>query len=360
MLHTAQTPRFRAPAAPVSPCKRLTFQAFAWLLLWLASTAAQASDRRVSVRSTGSAAAMLSSDQVGRMRYDQVGILGTAHVHYAARTWLEPSLGLAGGGFLASQGGHGGLLAPVAGVLVVRRSDRLSPFATLDAGPAFTGTLARPFFSLGVGLDVPLSTRVSLGPVLGYGHVIQWNQAGSSTDARYLWVGLSMRAHRSPREAPVPRAPRVPAAAPAPVMPVAHEPEDPAELVALIERALPSPSARVELLAPVLFRFDSAELEPIGVAMLHEVAHVLDVRRDIALLQIQGYADARGDAAYNAALSRRRATRVLEWLVEHGVSASRLTIASEGEAAPVETGASESAHEQNRRVIFRVLALEEP
>src|SRR5688572_31839443 len=47
-------------------------------------------------------------------------------------------------------------------------------------------------------------------------------------------------------------------------------------------------AARVELLAPVLFAFDSDQLEPIGVAMLHEVAHTLRERNDIRLLEIEG------------------------------------------------------------------------
>ena len=51
------------------------------------------------------------------------------------------------------------------------------------------------------------------------------------------------------------------------------EPELSPELLTLIERA--APGARTELLAPVLFKFDSAALEAIGVAMLHEVAREL-------------------------------------------------------------------------------------
>jgi OOP family OmpA-OmpF porin len=139
------------------------------------------------------------------------------------------------------------------------------------------------------------------------------------------------------------------------------EPSEPGEdVMVLLERALPAQHAQVELLAPVLFRFDSDELEPIGVAMLHEVAHVLEVRTDIELLQIQGYADARGSDDYNRQLSERRAQRVLAWLIEHGVSSDRLSIAGQGEASPVEAGSSEDSLEQNRRVIFRVLRLSEP
>ena len=51
------------------------------------------------------------------------------------------------------------------------------------------------------------------------------------------------------------------------------------DLDKLLDAALPmpeAPKARVELLAPVLFKFASDELEPVGVAMLHEVARELE------------------------------------------------------------------------------------
>jgi outer membrane protein OmpA-like peptidoglycan-associated protein len=130
-------------------------------------------------------------------------------------------------------------------------------------------------------------------------------------------------------------------------------------VIELIERTLPGPT-RVELLAPVLFAFDSDTLEPIGIAMLHEVANTLRDRTDIKLVQIQGYADERGDAEYNRALSQRRAERVQAWLVEHGVQAERLTVEPRGASSFVEAGQDEGSHTQNRRVIFRVLEATEP
>lgn len=123
----------------------------------------------------------------------------------------------------------------------------------------------------------------------------------------------------------------------------------------LIEKALPTQTTRTELLAPVLFAFNSDKLDASGVAMLHEVAHTLAERQDIAMLEIQGYADKRGNVEYNRALSERRAERVRQWLMDHGVPAERLRIAAHGASEFVESGEQESAHEQNRRVIFRVV-----
>jgi len=110
----------------------------------------------------------------------------------------------------------------------------------------------------------------------------------------------------------------------------------------------------------VLFALDSDRIEPIGIAMLHEVAHALSTRPDIRLLEVQGYADRRGSELHNQELSMRRAERVRDWLVAHGVEPERLVVAARGASAPVEAGSSELAYEQNRRVVFRVLELVEP
>jgi outer membrane protein OmpA-like peptidoglycan-associated protein len=133
------------------------------------------------------------------------------------------------------------------------------------------------------------------------------------------------------------------------------------ELNELLDRALPpTREDRMELLAPVLFAFDSDTLEPVGVAMLHEVASLLKSRPDIELLAILGFADKRGSSEYNLQLSTRRAERVRAWLMEHGIAGERLTVQNLGATGFVETGETETEHEQNRRVIFRVLRLREP
>lgn len=123
----------------------------------------------------------------------------------------------------------------------------------------------------------------------------------------------------------------------------------------LVDRAVPGRTDQVELLAPVLFAFDSDALEPVGIAMLHEVARELNKRPDLELIEIRAYSDARGSAEYNRALAERRGQRVRDWLIEHGVAADRLSIAPLGAAEPVEAGDGEAAYEQNRRVVFRVV-----
>jgi OOP family OmpA-OmpF porin len=314
------------------------------------------------MRGSLGAGTMLGGDQTATLHYDRVAMLGDIRLGYGVLPWLDLHAGFVGGGFLASAStATGALMATTVGGLVHTMAHGLQPFAMLDVGAGVTGELVRPVLRFGLGVDVPLSRAFALGPVLGYGQVFQWDKDYYSSDARYVWAGIGFvyRPFLAPEPAPAPHRWLRLMPQPAPPPPASAQPVAPSsELLELIEQTMPEPeSDRVELLAPVLFRFDSDELEPIGVAMLHEVARLLAQRGDIELLAIHGYADSRGSAEYNQKLSLRRATRVREWLIAHGVAEERLEVAPEGATHFVEAGTTESEHEQNRRVVFRVLKL---
>jgi outer membrane protein OmpA-like peptidoglycan-associated protein len=313
-----------------------------------------------SVRSAAGLALMTSVDQRGWLGYDEVGVLGDVQFAYQVRPWFEPKAGVLGGAFLARDDQPaGGLLAPFAGALFSVAHHELRPYAQADVGVAFTGALIKPLLRIGIGLDVELTRAFALGPVLNYGQVFQTARPGIGTsDARFLWVGIGI-AYRPVRSTEPPKKPEkrevmlAPPEPPRPVEPSTH-------LMELIERTLPSDSTQVELLAPVLFEFDKDALLPVGVAMLHEVARELRQRPELELVEIQGYADSRGGSEYNRALSNRRAQRVFDWLVAHEVAPERLRIAAEGATGFVEQGTTEEAHEQNRRVVFRVIKVRAP
>jgi outer membrane protein OmpA-like peptidoglycan-associated protein/drug/metabolite transporter superfamily protein YnfA len=332
---------------------------------WLAMHAGRAlaaEPGSLSLRASAALATLTTADQIGYLHYDRQGLVGTLHFGYALLPWLDARLGMAGGGFLSSSDPTGGLLAPNTGLVAQVTGVPVLPYASFDAGAAITGKLVRPFAQLGLGADFPIGHGLALGPYLGHGRVFQTHEKGASSDAGYLFVGLSLAfrterpkriAHRAPSPLATPRIVQAEDSA------EPYEPPDPPVsepspiLLELLDQAVPS--ARTELLAPVLFAFDSDALEPIGVAMLHEVARMLEQRRDLELVEIAGYADQRGGSDYNRELSDRRARRVMAWLIEHGIAAERLTVAAQGASGFVESGASELAHEQNRRVVFRVL-----
>ena len=308
-------------------------------------------------RASLGAALMTSPDQTGRLGFDTFGLTSHLMFGYVFAPWLDLHLGFAAGAYPSATGDAGAAIAPSVGPLVSVPLGGLRPFAYADAGVAFTGPVSRPYFHGGVGIDFQITRAFTFGPLIGYGHVFQNNGPRYSSDARSVEICGTLT-FRPVGDEPPQRAvtyvyrDRVVEMPPPPAPPSG-------ELDKLLDEALPmpkAPKARVELLAPVLFKFASDELEPVGVAMLHEVSRELKKRQDIRLIEIQGYADNRGADQLNIELSNRRAQRVHEWLVAHGVEPERLRVAAHGETEPVEEGAeTEEAHEQNRRVVFRVI-----
>lgn len=65
-------------------------------------------------------------------------------------------------------------------------------------------------------------------------------------------------------------------------------------------------------------------------------------------VRIEGNCDERGTREYNFALGARRANAVKEYLVAHGVSASRIDTISYGKERPIDPGSNEEAWARNR------------
>lgn len=99
----------------------------------------------------------------------------------------------------------------------------------------------------------------------------------------------------------------------------------------------------------VTFAFDSSNLTPAATSALNDVANVL-VQYPDTRVNIAGHTDSTGDASYNQGLSERRARSVGNYLIQAGVSGSRLNMVGYGENQPVASNATESGRAQNRRV----------
>jgi outer membrane protein OmpA-like peptidoglycan-associated protein len=110
---------------------------------------------------------------------------------------------------------------------------------------------------------------------------------------------------------------------------------------------------KIDLSADVLFDFDKADLKPAAEQQLNHLLTVVNSRPS-ASVAIEGHTDVRGDAAYNQALSQRRAESVRAWLIAHGVAGNRLAASGAGESRPVRMGDTESDHQANRRVEIRI------
>ena len=65
---------------------------------------------------------------------------------------------------------------------------------------------------------------------------------------------------------------------------------------------------------------------------------------------IEGHTDSRGDAAYNQALSEKRAKAAADRLVERGVDADRISSVGYGEAKPIADNDTAEGRQANRRI----------
>jgi OOP family OmpA-OmpF porin len=101
--------------------------------------------------------------------------------------------------------------------------------------------------------------------------------------------------------------------------------------------------------AVVLFDFDSYTIKPGAFSMLNEAVIILE--KNTALkLEVDGFTDSTGAAAYNMKLSERRAKAVMEYFVSKGVDAKRLTIKGLGLTKPVASNDTKEGRAKNRRV----------
>lgn len=101
----------------------------------------------------------------------------------------------------------------------------------------------------------------------------------------------------------------------------------------------------------VYFSYDSAVLSSRARSVLKQKAQWLNQNPNVSAI-IEGHCDERGTNAYNMALGDRRAESVKAFLVNLGISRSRLTTISYGEERPADPRHNESAWAKNRRAHF--------
>lgn len=108
-------------------------------------------------------------------------------------------------------------------------------------------------------------------------------------------------------------------------------------------------ATRVEL-QTVYFDFDRYDIRSDARPALRANAEAIS---DVSgVVTVEGNCDERGSAEYNLALGERRASAVKRYLVDLGVSSSKLRTVSFGEERPAVQGHDESAWRYNRRADF--------
>ena len=101
----------------------------------------------------------------------------------------------------------------------------------------------------------------------------------------------------------------------------------------------------------IYFSYDSSELIPLAQILLREKSAWLEKNSSINII-IEGHCDERGTTEYNLALGEKRALTAKNFLVNLGISSSRVNTISYGEERPINTQKNSSAWAKNRRAHF--------
>jgi outer membrane protein OmpA-like peptidoglycan-associated protein len=108
------------------------------------------------------------------------------------------------------------------------------------------------------------------------------------------------------------------------------------------------------VLQGVTFELNKSRLTPDARKVLDFVAPSIKANPE-AKIEVGGYTDSRGSAAYNERLSLARASSVRSYLIQQGVPVEQLTAVGYGESKPVASNATEEGRAENRRVELRRL-----
>jgi len=106
--------------------------------------------------------------------------------------------------------------------------------------------------------------------------------------------------------------------------------------------------------AMIHFDYDKSSVRPDDAGTLDQKVAILQANPELKI-RVHGHCDERGSDEYNLALGNRRAQAAKQYLVSHGIDASRIETQSWGEEKPLVDGHDESAWSQNRRDEFEII-----
>jgi len=126
-----------------------------------------------------------------------------------------------------------------------------------------------------------------------------------------------------------------------------------ADSLAALARA--GDEVRSSLAALIHFDLDKSNIRGDDMGALDKKVAILQANPDLRI-RIGGHCDERGSDEYNLALGNRRAQAAKQYLVSHGIDASRIETQSWGEERPLVDGHDENAWSQNRRDEFEPIS----
>jgi OmpA-OmpF porin, OOP family len=216
--------------------------------------------------------------------------------------------------------------------------------------PGFGSTYHTYTAEAGVGLLTGIgsqkgSTRVQLRTEAKYR--MEWANPSrfGVKDPSNLIVGIGVQMNFGARDETPPVVKEVvrevPAPAPPPPPPPPPAPPPPP----------PAPKGEVRLQG-VTFATNSAELISESYAVLNTTAASLKPYPDL-VIEVRGYTDSTGSAAYNLKLSQRRAETVMQYLQSHGMT-NQMTAKGYGKDNPIADNKTQEGRLSNRRVTLHI------
>lgn len=112
---------------------------------------------------------------------------------------------------------------------------------------------------------------------------------------------------------------------------------------------------KIEIGQRIEFEVGEAVLLEGSEAILDGVAKLMNDHPEVVKVIIEGHTDNTNTAAFNLALSQKRAQAVLDYLVKKGVDKKRLKAQGLGLTRPIADNETEEGRKANRRVEFRVI-----
>jgi OOP family OmpA-OmpF porin len=116
-------------------------------------------------------------------------------------------------------------------------------------------------------------------------------------------------------------------------------------------------SFNTQLVGSGNFELNSSKLKPESTQKLNELVAFMN-QYPQSTVEVVGYTDSTGAAAYNQKLSEKRAQAVANELEAQGIDASRITVSGQGENNPVASNETKEGRMMNRRVEMTVPGFE--
>jgi OOP family OmpA-OmpF porin len=256
-----------------------------------------------------------------------------------------------------------------------------TPFLLAGAGAAYNDIYPEnddidPFANVGVGVMFPPLGRYGVRFRVEGRYTYQRHRPSSTTD-RYAFLGVSIPLRPAPRfdvkEVEVHEVVREvvrEVIVPAPALPPPPPPQKDSDNDGVDDgrdrcpNTLPGTQVdregcaiehSVVTLQGVHFETGSARLTRDSLAILAQASAALNGQPSMRI-EVRGHTDSAGSDAANQSLSERRAQSVVDFMVQSGISRSRLEALGFGETLPVADNATAEGRASNRRVEFRVLS----